>query len=340
MKILILGGAGFIGSNFVNYLGSFGNQYSCMVVDKLTYAGRFENIKKTLDERSWDFEPDDICDVASMTLIVRSFKPDVVVNFAAESHVSRSISSPEVFVKTNVLGVQAVMESVRKYAPSAHVIHISTDEVFGQLSEWDAPWTDHDKLNPRSPYAASKASGELIARSYFTTYGIDITVVRPSNCFGPYQFPEKLVPRAVTNLLLGKKVPLMGEGLQMRDWLYVEDLCRYLVEIIRTKPSGECFNIPGNAIHRNRDIVGKILEFMRKDWSDIEVIPHRLAHDFKYHVAGEGIARFEFQPEKAFGRNLRNTIDWYTRNENWWKPLKEEAENGNIGADTGTKTNV
>lgn len=328
---MVLGGAGFIGTNFIYYLGP-SNDVS--VVDKLTYAGRLENIIQEMNRNKWRFYHEDICNKEGMETIIAEEKPDVLVNFAAETHVSRSIIGPEEFTKTNVLGVHTVMEVLRKLSPKTFVIHISTDEVFGQLNEWDAPWRDYSPLNPRSPYAASKASGELIARSYFTTYGMDVAILRPSNCFGGYQYPEKLIPRAVTNLLEKKAVPMMGEGSQMRDWLYVTDLCDAISKIIQRRPSGECFNIPGNNIHRNRDLIAKILDIMGLEWNrNIRKIPHRLAHDFKYHVEGEGIGKFFKPSDSGFETHLRWTINFYKNNINWWKSVKEDAEKGNSGAD-------
>lgn len=333
-KIMVLGGAGFIGSNFVNYSSKFDSELC--IVDKLTYAGRRENISEALNYKNWKFYQTDICDKENIEKIIQSEQPHFIINFAAETHVSRSITDPSIFIQSNVVGVHAVLEAVRNFSPKTFVIHISTDEVFGQLSEWQAPWKDYDALNPRSPYAASKASGELIVRSYFSTYGLDVAIVRPSNCFGPMQYPEKLIPRAVTNLLEGDKIPLMGEGLQMRDWLYVEDLCHYLWRIIARRPTGECFNIPGHSIHRNRDIIKKILQYMHISWDDgVETIPHRLAHDFKYHVEGEGIAKLPNIPIVNFSHSLAQTIEWYTKNPDWWKSVKNEAEQRNIGADTG-----
>lgn len=349
MKFMILGGAGFIGSNFVRYLAElktnelFTPEF-VSVIDKLTYAGRYENIQDVIEKKKWAFHQVDICNSVAMTSLLETHKPDVLVNFAAESHVSRSITDPESFVRTNVMGVQTAMEAVRQKSPETLVVHISTDEVFGSSSEWGKSWNDYDQLNPRSPYAASKASGELIARSYFTTYGIDTIIVRPSNCFGEYQHPEKLIPRSVTNLLRGDKIKLMGAGSEMRDWLYVSDLCFYLSLIIEEKHSGECYNIPGNAIHRNREIVRKILNKMNVSWKNgVETIPHRLAHDFKYHVEGEGIKTLlapypsALPSKNSFDSKLNTTIEWYKNNVKWWEPLVAEAERGNQGADTGRK---
>lgn len=335
MKIMVLGGAGFIGTNFVHYLSTCAKDISdVLIVDKLTYAGIRENITSQLDRFNWHFEQADICDEIAMEGFVSDFKPDVIINFAAETHVSRSIHSPKSFTQTNIMGVQSVLQAILKQHPKTLLIHVSTDEVFGQQSEWQRPWSDYDCLNPRSPYAASKAAGELLVRSYFTTYGIDAIVVRPSNCFGPFQFPEKLIPRAVTNLIDGKKIPLMGAGLEMRDWLFVGDLCLILMKIIKEGKPGECFNIPGHGVHRNRDIIERILKLCNATWELVEKIPSRLAHDFKYHVAGEGIDRI--CPKRTdFTENLHGTIEWYRQNEKWWRPLKEEAEKGNQGADSG-----
>ena len=326
MRLSILGGAGFIGSNFVRHTQASTMRQS-HVIDKLTYAGRREN----LIGYDLPLYEEDICNTDALKTIFAKEKPDVVINFAAESHVSRSITNPESFTRTNVVGAQSVLEAMRASCPTARLIHISTDEVFGQQSEWQKPWHDYDQLNPRSPYAASKAAGELLARSYFTTYGLDVIIVRPSNCFGQNQFPEKLIPRAITNLIDGQKIKLMGEGLQMRDWLLVDDLCKKLNVIIEKGTAGECYNIPANCIYRNRDIVGKILQYMGKTWDDVERIPHRLAHDFKYHVAGEGIDKLMgvASTKTYFDYNLQSVLKWYVNNENWWRPLKEEAELGN-----------
>lgn len=348
MKILLLGAAGFIGTNYVHRLSACQRKNiredSVLVVDKLTYAGRLSNISKSLEENKWEFIEGDICNYELMAGLMEAYQPDVIINFAAESHVSRSVTDPASFTRTNVLGVQAVMESVRAKSPRSLTIHISTDEVFGQLSEWQPPWDDYATLNPRSPYAASKAAGEFIARSYFTTYGLDVIVVRPSNCFGRFQHPEKMIPRSITNLIDGNKIMLMGEGLQMRDWLYVDDLCDRLDAIIIPHGiPGECYNIPGHGTVRNRDIVKKILEYSHKDWNeDVEVIPHRLAHDFKYHVSGSGIKHLASENGLScrglsFTKNLNDTLSWYYANQDWWKLLKSDGELGNRNAHTGVK---
>lgn len=329
-KIIVTGGAGFIGTNFLYTLR---DEWDVWIVDKLTYAGQLSNIQPLIDNYGWRFRHLDICDAED---VIRDCQPDVIVHFAAETHVSRSVVDCGQFVKTNVLGVQVLLDAVRLHSPKTRFIHISTDEVLGQLKEYEAPWTDYAPINPRNPYAASKAAGELLARSYHITYGMDIVVVRPSNCFGPFQFPEKLIPRSVTNLLSGGNVQLMGKGMECRDWLYVYDLADAIKEIIKHALPGDIFNIPGNNVMPNRWIINKILEFMELGWDRVVEIPHRLAHDFKYHVDGANIAKI-FKPVRNFERSLIDTVEWYKDNENWWAQLKKEGEKGNEGAHTGRR---
>lgn len=335
MRILVLGGAGFIGTNFVQYLDKIKTADAVMVADKLTYAGRRENIQTVLDKNGWQFEQLDIVNSAATNILVKDFRPTVIINFAAETHVSRSVVGPQIFTMTNVLGTQSVLDAIRGFAPECRYIHISTDEVFGHLAEWEGPWSDHAPLNPRSPYAASKAGGELLARSYFTTYGLNTSIVRPSNCFGRYQFPEKLIPRSITNLLDGDNIQLMGQGNEIRDWLYVEDLCADLLCICQYGQPGEAYNIPGDSLHRNRDIAHMILKFMDLGVDRITSIPHRLAHDFKYHVDGKNIEKLRGRRESSFTMHLYGTLEWYIQNPSWWTPLKAEAERGNLNAHKG-----
>jgi dTDP-glucose 4,6-dehydratase len=320
MRILVTGGAGFIGSNFVRRIidGSFPGFESVTVLDKLTYAGSLSNLEN-LPKDSFEFIEGDICDQQLTQELTK--RHDVLVNFAAESHVDRSITSSREFVLTNVLGTQTLLDSARAGSVETFV-QVSTDEVYGSISE--GSWLETEPLQPNSPYAASKASADLMARSFQKTHGLDIRITRCSNNYGPYQYPEKIIPLFVTNLIEGKNVPVYGRGLNVRDWLHVDDHCRGIYAVMVGGKSGEIYNIGGGTELSNSELTKKILRMMSKNDSSIEYVEDRLGHDFRYSVDTSKISReLEYKPLVNLEEGLQQTIEWYLENESWWKPLKK-----------------
>ncbi len=322
MKLLVTGGAGFIGSNFIHYWLKRYPEDSIVNLDKLTYAGNVENLKSLADNPHYSFMQGDICDKKLVQNLIKDV--DVIVNFAAETHVDRSISGPNIFIQTNVVGTQTLLEAARERNTRFH--HISTDEVYGHLGYDDEPFNEKTPYSPRSPYSASKASSDLLTLAYFKTYSLPVTISNTSNNFGPYQYPEKLIPKAITDLLQGKKVTLMGEGENIRDWIYVEDHCRGIDLIIKKGKLGETYCIGSRQEKTNKEICMFILKEMGYDESMIETIPHRLGHDFRYAINPEKIQReLGWEPKESFEEDMKKTIQWYRENEVWWKPLKAQA---------------
>jgi len=319
MKVLVTGGAGFIGSNYVRRVvdGSFDGISEIAVLDKLTYAGTLTNLQR-LPRDSFEFIQGDICDVELVNKIFPRF--DSIINFAAESHVDRSIMGSREFVQTNVLGVQNLLDAA-KNTKTQRFIHISTDEVYGTIPE--GSWPETDPLLPNSPYAASKAAADLLVRSYHRTHGMDVRITRCSNNYGPHQFPEKVIPLFVTNLLEGKKVPVYGSGANVRDWLHVDDHCRGIHAVLTRGSAGEIYNIGGGLELTNMELTHKILEAFGKDSDSIEYVEDRKGHDLRYSVDWGKIKReLGYEPMVNFEKGLRETIGWYRDNEAWWKPLK------------------
>ena len=319
MKVLVTGGAGFIGSNYVRRVidGSLKGVSSITVLDKLTYAGTLTNLQK-LPKDSYEFIHGDICDPDFVNKIMPEF--DAVINFAAESHVDRSIAGSREFVTTNVLGVQNLLDAA-KNAGTQRIVHISTDEVYGTIAE--GSWPETDPLLPNSPYAASKAAADLLVRSYHRTHGLDVRVTRCSNNYGPYQFPEKVIPLFVTNLIEGKKVPVYGSGLNVRDWLHVDDHCRGIHAVLTKGTAGEIYNIGGGLELTNLELTQKILQAFGKGSESVEYVEDRKAHDLRYSVDWTKINReLGYEPQVKFEDGLKDTIQWYRDNETWWKPLK------------------
>jgi dTDP-glucose 4,6-dehydratase len=319
MKVLVTGGAGFIGSNYVRRVvdGSLKGVSSITVLDKLTYAGTLTNLQK-LPKDSYEFIQGDICDPDFVNKIMPEF--DAVINFAAESHVDRSIAGSREFVTTNVLGVQNLLDAA-KNAGTQRFVHISTDEVYGTIPE--GSWPETDPLLPNSPYAASKAAADLLVRSYHRTHGLDVRVTRCSNNYGPYQFPEKVIPLFVTNLIEGKKVPVYGSGLNVRDWLHVDDHCRGIHAVLTKGTAGEIYNIGGGLELTNLELTQKILQAFGKGSESVEYVKDRKAHDLRYSVDWSKINReLGYEPQVKFEVGLSKTIQWYLDNEEWWKPLK------------------
>lgn len=324
MRILVTGAAGFIGSHFVRTLLSAGYEgldpERVTVVDKLTYAGNLANLAPVAEDRRYRFVQGDICDRALMDEVIPGH--DIVVNFAAESHVDRSITGAADFVATNVLGAQTVFDAALR-AEVGRVVHIGTDEVYGSILE--GSWTEESPLQPNSPYAAAKAGAELLARAYFVTYGLNISTTRCSNNYGPYQFPEKVIPLFVTNLMDGLTVPLYGEGLNIRDWLHVDDHCRGIALTITAGAAGESYNIGGGRELTNVELTDLLLEAMGADWSRVTKVEDRKGHDLRYSLDYAKLAALGYAPRHVFEDGLAETIAWFRAHEDWWRPLKGRA---------------
>ena len=320
MRLIVTGGAGFIGSNFVRRIvdGSLTGIDHVTVLDKLTYAGTLTNLKM-LPKDSYEFIEGDIADSSLVDRITK--RHDALVNFAAESHVDRSISGAKDFIETNVLGTQNLLDASLRNALKTFV-QVSTDEVYGTIAE--GSWTEDFPLLPNSPYSASKASADLIVRSYHRTFGMDVRTTRCSNNYGPHQFPEKVIPLFVTNLIDNKKVPLYGQGLNVRDWLHVDDHCRGIHAVLTRGTPGNIYNIGGGRELTNRELTRIILNKMGYDETNIEQVPDRLGHDLRYSVNHNKItSELGYHPQVRFEEGIEETIDWYKKNESWWRPLKK-----------------
>jgi dTDP-glucose 4,6-dehydratase len=321
LKLLITGGAGFIGSNYIRRIidGSLKGVDSIILLDKLTYAGTLLNLS-SLPSDSFEFIEGDICDQELVDRL--SKRSDAIVNFAAESHVDRSILGARVFFQTNVLGVHNLLDSARRNQVETF-IQISTDEVYGSINE--GSWPESDPLLPNSPYAASKASADLICRAFFNTYGCDVRVTRSSNNYGPYQFPEKVIPLFITNLIDNLKIPVYGTGTNIRDWLHVDDHCIGIHTVLTKGSAGEIYNIGGGTELSNLELTHKILSLMNKDESIIEFVEDRLGHDSRYSVDISKISeKLQYQPSIDFENGLMETVNWYIENEKWWRGLKQK----------------
>ena len=321
MRLLITGGCGFIGSNFIRYLFSKYKDIRVINLDKLTYCGNPDNLSDLSGDIRYEFVKGDICDGSLVTDLVKDV--DYVINFAAETHVDRSIKYPDDFIKTNIFGVKTMLEAARK-ANLTRFIQISTDEVYGDIV--DGFSSEEDRLDPKSPYAATKASGDLLALSYFKTYKLPVTVVRSSNNFGPFQYPEKLIPLFITNLLDDLKVPVYGQGDNIRDWLYVEDNCKGIDEVLRKGESGQIYNIGGGNLLSNMELTRMILSYLEKGEEYIKYVNDRPGHDKRYALDSSKLCSIGWKPEEEFSKNILKTVKWYTDNKNWWKPLRDKAE--------------
>ena len=320
MRLLVTGGAGFIGSNFVRRIvnGTYPGVSQLTVLDKLTYAGTLKNLEM-LPKESFEFIKGDIANPDLISDLTK--RHDAIVNFAAESHVDRSITGARDFIETNVLGVQNLLAASLQNQISVFV-QVSTDEVYGSISE--GSWSEEYPLLPNSPYSASKASADLICRSYNRTFGMDIRVTRCSNNYGPHQFPEKVIPLFVTNLIDNGKVPLYGNGQNVRDWLHVDDHCDGIYSVLSEGKSGNIYNIGGGRELTNRELTEIILRKFDCDDSSIEYVADRLGHDLRYSVSHEKISReLGYKPKINFEDGIEETIEWYKRNESWWRPLKK-----------------
>jgi dTDP-glucose 4,6-dehydratase len=317
VKLFVTGAAGFIGSNYVRWVLA-NSDHEVTVFDKLTYAGNLSSIEDVIDDRRARFVRGDICDQDAVAEHLSGH--DAVVHFAAESHVDRSIADPYAFVTTNTFGT-SVLCDVALRADVSRFIHISTDEVYGTIDE--GSFSETDVLTPRSPYSAAKAGSDLLALSYHTTYGLPVVVTRCSNNYGPYQFPEKLIPLFTTNLLDGRTVPLMGDGGNVRDWIHVDDHNRAAHLVLEQGAVGEIYNIGAHNELTNRDITMRLLALTGRDESAIEWVPDRLGHDRRYSVDIAKISALGWELQRDFDGGLEHTVAWYRANRQWWEPLKQ-----------------
>ena len=322
-KILVTGGAGFIGSNFVYYMLNKHEDYQIICIDCLTYAGNLSTLENALKNPRFKFYKTNICDRKGIYEIFETEHPDLVVNFAAESHVDRSIDNPEIFLQTNILGTQVMMDACRKYGISRYH-QVSTDEVYGDLplDRPDLFFTETTPIHTSSPYSASKASADLLVLAYHRTYGLNVTISRCSNNYGPYHFPEKLIPLMIANCLNDKPLPVYGEGLNVRDWLYVEDHCKAIDLIIHNGRNGEVYNVGGHNEMKNIDIVKLICDYLGKPYSLITHVTDRKGHDMRYAIDPTKIHNeLGWQPETKFKDGIKKTIDWYLNNREWWETI-------------------
>jgi dTDP-glucose 4,6-dehydratase len=320
VRLLVTGGAGFIGSNFVRRIadGTYPGISSLIVLDKLTYAGLRINLASAEGFSGYRFVEGDICDSELVGSLISEV--DAVVNFAAESHVDRSIAGSTDFVQTNIVGVQILLDAIKSSGRKIRFLQVSTDEVYGSIKA--GSWTEDSPLLPNSPYSASKASGELLARAYHRTHGLDILITRCSNNYGPNHFPEKLIPLFITNLIDGKKVPVYGDGRNVRDWLHVDDHCQGIFKALQNGKAGEVYNIGGGKELSNLEITSLILKSMDANADSIEYVEDRKGHDFRYSVNCEKAKKeLGYEPKIDFSAGLLETIDWYRNNEKWWRPL-------------------
>lgn len=326
MKLLVTGGAGFIGSNFILYWLKNHPENQIINLDKLTYAGNLENLKSAQGNSNYKFVKGDITDASLVNETMQGV--DMVVHFAAESHVDRSISRPSDFVMTNVVGTGVLLNAALKNNVK-RFHHISTDEVFGALELNDSSkFNERTNYNPRSPYSATKASSDHLVKAYFTTYGLPITITNSSNNFGPYQFPEKFIPLAITNIIEGKKAPVYGDGLYVRDWIHVDDHVKAIETVLQAGKAGETYCVGGLTQDiNNLEVIKKLLKIMGKGEGSMEFVKDRPGHDRKYAIDWSKIKNeLYWEPQHSFDEWLEKTVQWYKDNESWWKPLKERIE--------------
>ncbi|MFP4514646.1 MAG: dTDP-glucose 4,6-dehydratase [Parcubacteria group bacterium] len=320
MKLLITGGAGFIGSNFIHYWLKTNSNDEIVNLDKLTYAGNLDNLKDVENNDNYRFVQGDICDRDLVKTLMKDI--DVVVHLAAESHVDRSIEDSEDFIRTNVEGTRVLLDEAKK-AGISRFHHVSTDEVFGALSFDDEPFNESTPYDPRSPYSASKAASDHLVRAYFHTHNLPVTISNCSNNYGPYQYPEKLIPLFLTNLIEGKKIPVYGKGENIRDWIHVDDHSRGLEAIIKNGKIGETYLLGGNSELSNFEMTKKILKIMNTDDSMIEYVKDRAGHDLRYGINyNKALSELKWEPQISLDKGLEATADWYMKNTNWWKKLK------------------
>lgn len=319
-NLLVTGGAGFIGSNFIHYILEKYPNYKIVNFDKLTYAGNLENLKGIESNPNYNFERGDICDKETVSNVIEKYKIDTIVNFAAESHVDRSILGAAIFVQTNVLGTQVLLD-VAKEKEIKLFLQVSTDEVYGSLGEV-GKFTEETPLHPNSPYAASKTGADLLALAYQHTFGLPVVITRCSNNYGPYQFPEKLIPLMIANALNDKPLPVYGQGTNVRDWLHVRDHCEAIDVVLHKGKTGEVYNIGGNNEWKNIDIVKLLLSKLNKPESLITFVQDRLGHDLRYAIDASKIKReLGWEPRYTFEQGIDETIRWYLENKEWWQRI-------------------
>ena len=325
MKILVTGGAGFIGSCFVRHMLNTHPDYKIVNLDALTYAGNIENLDDVKDNKNYTFVHGNICDKKLVRDIISDV--DCVVNFAAESHVDRSITGPEIFIETNVQGTLNLLQASKELGIDRY-LQVSTDEVYGTLGK-TGYFYETTPLAPNSPYSASKASADMLVRAYFETYKMPVLTTRCSNNYGPYQYPEKLIPFFISQLLKGKKVPVYGDGLNVRDWLYVYDHCRAIDTVLHKGKVGEVYNVGGHNEKTNMEITRLILSAMGKDESSIEYVQDRLGHDRRYAISNDKIqSELGWSPSLTFEEGIKITIDWYLNNQDWMKSIEDKKAAG------------
>jgi dTDP-glucose 4,6-dehydratase len=319
MRCLVTGGCGFIGSNFIRHMLEKYPDYFITNLDSLTYAGNPQNLTDISNNTHYNFVKGDICDKNVVAVVLKKNNIDTIIHFAAESHVDRSISDASSFIKTNVLGTFTLLNQARKLG-IRRFIHVSTDEVYGSINE--GSFSERDILNPSSPYSSSKASSDLLARSYFITHHLPVIITRCTNNFGPYQYPEKLIPFFITNLLNGKNVPLYGSGLNVRDWIYVLDHCVAIDLALHSGEPGQIYNIGSGEEISNIEITKKIIKILGTDESLIEYVQDRLGHDFRYSLDFTKLRMLGWKPTYKFDTALEGTVQWYIDNDWWWQPLR------------------
>lgn len=318
-NLLVTGGAGFIGANFVQYMLQQHPEYRIIVYDKLTYAGRLENLARVADNPRYHFVLGDICDAAQVRAAIEAHQIDTIVNFAAETHVDRSILDPDAFVRTDVYGVYVLCEAAKTFQLE-RLHHVSTDEVYGPIPT--GSFKEDDRFNPTSPYAASKASGELLARSYFLTYGLPLTITRGVNTYGPYQYPEKVMPLFITNAIDDIPLPLYGDGMQVRDRLFVTDHARAIDLVLQQGQLGEAYNVAADCEKTNIDVARQIVQALNKPESLIQSVKDRPAHDVRYALDTSRLRALGWQPAVSFEAGFAQTVQWYVEHEAWWRPIK------------------
>ena len=324
MNIIVTGGAGFIGSNFVHYMLDKYPEDKIINLDLLTYAGNIHNLDDVIDHPNHTFVKGNINNTELVSYLVEKHEITHIINFAAESHVDRSIVNPQIFIETNVLGTTNLLNIAKEYDITKFV-QVSTDEIYGSLED-TGYFTEETPLDPNSPYSASKASADLIALSYYETFGMDISITSCSNNYGPYQFPEKLIPLMITNAMNNKELPIYGDGLNVRDWLHVKDHCQAIDLVLRKGRAGEVYNIGGHNERTNNQIVHLIVDYLNAPKELIKYVEDRLGHDRRYAIDPTKIENeLGWKPEYTFDTGIVETIEWYKNNASWWKPLKEKS---------------
>ena len=318
--ILITGGAGFIGSNFIRHILNKYKEYKIINLDKLTYCGNLDNLKDIEKNPRYKFVKGDVCDKEVVSKLIKN--SDFVIHFAAETHVDRSISDASPFIQTDVFGTYNLL-NIAKDNKIKRFIQISTDEVYGSIK--DGKFKETDELKPSNPYSASKASADRIAYSFYATYNLPVIITRSSNNFGPFQYPEKLIPLFITNLLEGKKVPVYGDGLNIRDWLYVLDNCEAIDFILHKGKEGEVYNIAGNNERTNIEITKLLLELLNKNENSLEYVKDRPGHDRRYALNSDKLNKLGWNPKPRFKEAIKNTVNWYTQNQEWWKKVRNKS---------------